>query len=125
MNETIDPREKFSEENRTGEGGDRLQNEGTPAINKLKEGLRDNFLTILLGFVVIRFLAGYFISRPVLQLWNRRGDGRGKLNESDFKSKHTNNKAMEQTDIRTHRTPPCLAFADHMNRFIAGDQRKC
>jgi len=45
------------------EGGDRLQNEGAPAINKLKDGLRDNFLTILLGSVVISFLAGYFISR--------------------------------------------------------------
>ena len=38
------------------------------------------------------------------------------------KSKHTNNKAMEQTDLRTHRTPARLAFADHMNRFIAGDR---
>src|SRR5271165_6330316 len=29
---------------------------------------------------------------------------------------------MEQTDLRTHRTPAGLAFADHMNRFIAGDR---
>jgi hypothetical protein len=50
MSETIDPgAEKFSEENHPGEGGDRLQNEGAPAINKLKDGLRDNFLTILLA----------------------------------------------------------------------------
>src|SRR5208282_6201744 len=28
---------------------------------------------------------------------------------------------MEQTDLRTHRTPARLAFADHINRFIAGD----
>jgi hypothetical protein len=63
MSETIDPgAEKFSEENHPGEGGDRLQNEGA-AIKKLKDGLRDNFLTILLGSVVISFLAGYFISR--------------------------------------------------------------
>jgi hypothetical protein len=61
MSETIDPGvEKFSEENHPGEGGARLQNEGAPAINKLKDGLRDNFLTILLGSVVISFLAGYF-----------------------------------------------------------------
>jgi hypothetical protein len=29
---------------------------------------------------------------------------------------------MEQTDLRTHRTAARLAFADHMNRFIAGDR---
>jgi hypothetical protein len=34
MSETIDPRaEKFSEDNHPREGGDRLQNEGAPAIN--------------------------------------------------------------------------------------------
>ena len=64
MSETIDPgAEKFSEENHPGEGGDRLQNEGAPVINTLRDGLRDNFLIILLGSVVISFLAGYFISR--------------------------------------------------------------
>jgi FlaA1/EpsC-like NDP-sugar epimerase len=25
---------------------------------------------------------------------------------------------MEQTDLRTHRTAACLAFADHMNRLL-------
>jgi hypothetical protein len=64
MSETIDPgAEKFSEEKHQGEGGDRLQNEGAPAINKLRNGLRDNFLIILLGSVAISFLVGYFISR--------------------------------------------------------------
>ncbi len=29
---------------------------------------------------------------------------------------------MEQTDLPTCRTPARLAFADHMNRFIAGDR---
>jgi hypothetical protein len=29
---------------------------------------------------------------------------------------------MEQTDLRTRRTAARLAFADHMNRFIAGDR---
>src|SRR5271166_4283781 len=29
---------------------------------------------------------------------------------------------MEQTDLRTHRTPARLAFANHVNRFIAGDR---
>jgi hypothetical protein len=29
---------------------------------------------------------------------------------------------MEQTDLHTCRTPARLAFADHMNRFIAGDR---
>ena len=63
MSETIDPgAEKFSEENHPGEGGDRLQNEGAPAINKLRDGLGDNFLTILLGSVVIIFLTA--ISSP-------------------------------------------------------------
>src|ERR1700757_5395387 len=28
---------------------------------------------------------------------------------------------MEQTYPHARRTPACLAFADHMNRFIAGD----
>jgi hypothetical protein len=65
MSETIDPgAEKFSEENHPGEGGDRLQNEGAPAINKLKDGLRDNFLTILLGSVVIKFFGGLFHLPP-------------------------------------------------------------
>src|ERR1700693_38950 len=32
------------------------------------------------------------------------------------------NEAMEQTDLCTHRTPAGLAFADHMNRLIAGDR---
>jgi hypothetical protein len=35
----------------------------------------------------------------VLQLWNRTGGGCDNANESDFQSKHTNNKAMEQTDL--------------------------
>jgi hypothetical protein len=29
---------------------------------------------------------------------------------------------VHQTDLRTRRTPARLAFADHMNRFIAGDR---
>jgi len=29
---------------------------------------------------------------------------------------------VQQTDLRTNRTPARLAFADHMNRFIAGDR---
>src|SRR5271165_4724893 len=29
---------------------------------------------------------------------------------------------MEQTDLRTRRTAARLAFADHMNRFIAGER---
>src|SRR5271165_2185796 len=29
---------------------------------------------------------------------------------------------MEQTDLRTRRTPARLAFADHMDRFVAGDR---
>jgi len=28
---------------------------------------------------------------------------------------------MEQTDLRTHRTPARLAFADHMNRLVTGN----
>src|ERR1700731_773662 len=40
----------------------------------------------------------------------------------DFNSKHTNNKAVQRTGPGAHRTPARLAFADHMNRFIAGDR---
>ena len=29
---------------------------------------------------------------------------------------------IKETDLRTRRTPARLAFADHMNRFIAGDR---
>jgi len=28
---------------------------------------------------------------------------------------------MEQTELRTHRTPACLVFADHMNRLVTGN----
>jgi hypothetical protein len=40
-------------------------------------------------------------------------------------TKHTNNKAMEQTDLRTPRAPARLALADHTNRFIAGGRAPC
>jgi hypothetical protein len=29
---------------------------------------------------------------------------------------------MEQTDLRTHRTPARLAFADHVHGLVAGDR---
>jgi hypothetical protein len=32
------------------------------------------------------------------------------------------NKAMEQTDLRTRRTPARLAFADHMYRLVPGNR---
>jgi hypothetical protein len=32
----------------------------------------------------------------------------------------TENEAVQQTDLRSRRSPARLAFADHMNRFIAG-----
>ena len=32
---------------------------------------------------------------------------------------------MERTDLRTRRTPARLAFADHVNRFVAGDGAPC
>jgi hypothetical protein len=37
-------------------------------------------------------------------------------------SEQTVNKAMEQTDLRAHRTVARLRLADHMIRFIAGDR---
>jgi hypothetical protein len=50
-----------------------------------------------------------------------KSNAAGRDNRMDyFNSKHTNNKAMEQTDLRARRTAARLAFADHMNRFIAG-----
>ena len=44
------------------------------------------------------------------------------MNELDFQSKHTNNKSMELTDFRACRTPARLAFANHMDSYIAGDR---
>ena len=32
------------------------------------------------------------------------------------------NEEVQQTDLRTRRSPVRLAFADYMNRFIAGDR---
>ena len=37
----------------------------------------------------------------------------------------TDNKAMNQTNLRTHRTVARLPLADHMNRFITGDRAPC
>jgi hypothetical protein len=42
--------------------------------------------------------------------------------ELGLNSKHTNNKAMEQTDLHTCRTPARLAFADHVNRLVTGNR---
>jgi hypothetical protein len=56
----------------------------------------------------------------VLQLWNRSAGGCNNSNESDLDSKHTNNKAMEQTDPRLRRNSARLAFAHHMDRFVTG-----
>jgi hypothetical protein len=41
------------------------------------------------------------------------------------RSEQTENEAVQQTDLRTRRTPARLAFAYHMNRFIAGDGTPC
>ena len=38
------------------------------------------------------------------------------------RSEQTENEAVQQTDLRTRRTPVRLAFADHLNRLIAGDR---
>ena len=40
-------------------------------------------------------------------------------------SEQTENKAMKQTNLRTHRIVARLPLADHMNRFIAGDRAPC
>jgi hypothetical protein len=65
MSETIDPgAEKFSEENHPGEGGDRLQNEGAPAINKLRDGLRNKFADNPSGFCSNQFFGGVFHLPP-------------------------------------------------------------
>jgi hypothetical protein len=37
------------------------------------------------------------------------------------RSEQTENKAVQQTDLRTRRTPARLAFADHLDRLVAGD----
>src|SRR5260221_2514059 len=38
------------------------------------------------------------------------------------RSEQTENKAMEQTDARCRRDSRSLAFADHMDRFVAGER---
>jgi hypothetical protein len=38
------------------------------------------------------------------------------------RSEQIENEAVQWTDLRTRRTPARLAFADHMDRFIAGDR---
>jgi len=40
----------------------------------------------------------------------------------DFNSKHTNNKAVKQTDLRTHLTAARLAFVDHVDYLVAGQR---
>jgi hypothetical protein len=40
-------------------------------------------------------------------------------------SEQTENKAMKQTNLRTHRTVARLPLADHMNRFITDDRAPC
>ena len=40
-------------------------------------------------------------------------------------SEQTENKAMKQTNLHTHRTVARLPLADHMNRFIAGNRAPC
>ena len=60
----------------------------------------------------------------VLQLWNRRQLGAISY-ELGFNSKHTKNEAVQQTGPGAHRTPARLAFADHVNHFIAGHLSSC
>ena len=38
------------------------------------------------------------------------------------RSEQTENKAMDQTDARCRRTSKGLTFADHMDRFVAGER---
>ena len=40
-------------------------------------------------------------------------------------SEQAENKAMKETNLRTHRTVARLPLADHMNRFITGDRAPC
>jgi hypothetical protein len=41
------------------------------------------------------------------------------------RSEQTENEAVQQTDLRTRRTPAHLTFAYHMNRLVAGDRTPC
>ena len=59
MNETFDSSgENFSPGNHP---GDRHQNEVPSGMSGWKENLQDNWFVVLLGSVIISFLAGYFI----------------------------------------------------------------
>jgi hypothetical protein len=61
MNESFDSAaEKFSPENHP---GDRHQYEVASAMSSWKENLKDNLFIVLLGFVAISFLLGYFIAQ--------------------------------------------------------------
>ena len=44
------------------------------------------------------------------------------IGNSVRRREQTENEAVNKTDLRTRRTPVRLAFANHMNRFVAGDR---
>jgi hypothetical protein len=57
----------------------------------------------------------------VLRLCSR-DEGRAKrLEILARRREQVENEAVQQTDLRTRRTPVHLAFANHMNRFVTGD----
>jgi hypothetical protein len=60
--------------------------------------------------------------REVLQVCSR-GEGRpSAIGNLARRREQIENEAVQQTDLRTNRIPAGLAFADHMNRLIAGDR---
>jgi hypothetical protein len=48
--------------------------------------------------------------------------GGSMIGNLDHRSEQTENEPVQSTDLRTRRTPARLAFADHMNRLVAGDR---
>jgi hypothetical protein len=62
------------------------------------------------------------VSREVLQVCSPNEGPGWAIGNLARRCEQIENETMQQTHLRTRRTPARLAFADHMNRFIAGDR---
>lgn len=55
--------ERFAQEYDPNEAVDTLQKKGANAVSRMKDEMRNSFLAVLLGSVIVSFLVGYFISQ--------------------------------------------------------------
>jgi hypothetical protein len=64
MNHTSNVRaERSSQEYDPNETVDSFQKRGANAVNRIKEGIQNSFLAVLLGSLIVSLLTGYLISR--------------------------------------------------------------